>query len=93
MNDWNQIGKYVFAGIFLVMGLTSLIRRRHSYGGWTGDFYDGEGEVILRGWKAQILNLCVILCGVAILVGFGWFLAALLAFILIRKLVVGLDNS
>ena len=93
MSDWNTHGKYVFAGVLIVMGLVGLARGRHSYGGWTGDFFDGDGEVVLGGWKAFTLNLSGTLCGVAILFGLGWFLFALSLFLVLRKLVAWVHEN
>jgi hypothetical protein len=88
MEEWNQFGKNVVAGIFIIRGIRSLIRNRHGYGGWTGDFFDEEGETILSGWPAATLNVAMITIGVSALIGFGWFFLSFVATLALRKIVL-----
>lgn len=85
MDEWNTSGKFIFAAIFVLYGVFKLFKGEHSYGGWVGDFYDSDSEVVLTGWRAAVLNMGTISCGIAFLFGFGWVLLVFAGFMLVRK--------
>ena len=86
------MAKYILAAIFLVMGTISLLRGRHGYGGWSGDFFDEEKEIVLTGWQAIVLNLATIAIGLSALFGLGWFLLAVGCFLVVRKVVISIGE-